>query len=980
MSEFQELIQKKGEEIFNRAGKQSSGSVFDKSWWYGKIMDWSMRNEQFKTQMFRFVDVLPYLNSNSEVATHLKEYFAEGGDELPSIFNTGVNVGSLAPALMSGAIRKNVTQMAKLFITGATPKEALPLLKKKRKNKIAFTADLLGEATLSEKEALNYQSRYIELLSWLSEDAQKWEKIEQIDQDDQGLIPAINISVKISAIYSQIKNTAWENSKEQVKGRLRPILDAAIEKNIFINIDMEDYHLKDFTLEVFKEIICEEKYAQYPHWGIVVQAYLRDSFSDIKDLCEFAKKRQIPFTVRLVKGAYWDYEVIFAKQQNWPIPVYTIKQESDANYEKCGRLLLDEHPHIKVAFGSHNIRSLSAMISYAEKKQLPPAAFEIQMLYGMADPFKQSLVDMGYRIREYATIGELIPGMAYLVRRLLENSSNESFLRQKFSDGKSNENLLSSPEENLSTSSDQVALKPEEFYNEPLLDWNLKDNRFYIQKALDEFKAKEFPLIINNKDVVTSQTIESLNPSHPEQSVGKISMAQTEQAEQAIEAAKKAFVSWKKTPLDERTRIMESLIEKILEKRFELIALEIKEVGKPWGEADGDITEAIDFCRYYLKEMKKLSEPKRVGHAPGEVSHYIYQPKGVTAVIAPWNFPLAILTGMVSAAIITGNTVVMKPAEQSSAIAGELMNLLREAGLPPGVVNYLPGYGEVVGEYLVNHKDISLITFTGSKDVGLQIIRKASVVHKEQQQVKRCITEMGGKNALIIDSDADLDEAVIATVYSAFGFQGQKCSACSRVIVLESNYERFIERLKETTKSISVGFAEDGKTIVGPVIDKNAQKNILEFIEMGKKEAHLFYQGETPKEGYFIPPTIFTDVKSNMSIAQKEAFGPLLAVIKVKTFEEAIDVANDTEYALTGGLFSRSPSNIEYAKSHLEVGNLYINRNITGAMVDRHPFGGYKMSGIGSKTGGPDYLLQFLEPRVVIENTVRRGFTPDALS
>ncbi len=977
MDDFQKQILQYGQGIFKRASEQSSGSIFNRDWWYGKVMEWSMKNGQFKTQMFRFVDVLPYLNSSSEVAKHLKEYFGEGGEEFPAIFNKGVALGSLTPGLMAGAIRKNVTQMAKLFITGETPKKALPLLRKQRQDHIAFTADLLGEATLSEKEATDYQNRYLELISCLSKDAKNWAHLEQIDTDHRGDIPKVNVSIKISTLYSQINSKSWAESKKHIKERLRPIMNMALEENVFINIDMEDYSLKHITIEIFKELINEEKYLQYPHWGIVIQAYLRDSLTDIQDLCVFASQRGTPFTVRLVKGAYWDYETIHAAQQNWPTPVYTIKKESDANYERCGRYLLDQHLHIKVAFGSHNIRSLAAMMAYAENKKLEKSSFEIQMLYGMADHFKKSISDMGYRVREYATIGDLIPGMAYLVRRLLENSSNESFLRHNLSSDHSSQELLASPEENLSVSSEKTTLNLEQFYNEPLLDWVIEENRTSLTHALNNFQAKEFQLVINNKNIKTSQIIDRLNPSHPQESVAKIHFADTDNADLAIQTAKEALSTWKRTTIEERAEIIEKLIQQIIERRFELIALEIKEVGKPWAEADGDITEAIDFCRYYLKEMRKLSQPKRVGHAPGELSHYIYQARGVTAVIAPWNFPLAILTGMVSASIITGNTVVMKPAEQSSAIAGELMNMLIAAGLPPGVVNYLPGYGETVGEYLVNHKDISLITFTGSKDVGLRIIKQASRVQPGQEHVKHCITEMGGKNALIIDSDADLDEAVAATIYSVFGFQGQKCSACSRVIVLADNYDRFLQRLLEGTKSIKVRSAEDPEAFVGPVIDQQAKINILKFIEQGKKEATLLYQGETPSEGYFIPPTIFTDVNPKSYIAQNEAFGPVLAITQAHSIEEAVNIANGSQYALTGGVFSRSPSNIEYVKLNLEVGNLYINRSITGAMVDRHPFGGYKMSGIGHKTGSPDYLQQFLESKVIIENTVRRGFAPE---
>jgi RHH-type proline utilization regulon transcriptional repressor/proline dehydrogenase/delta 1-pyrroline-5-carboxylate dehydrogenase len=411
-------------------------------------------------------------------------------------------------------------------------------------------------------------------------------------------------------------------------------------------------------------------------------------------------------------------------------------------------------------------------------------------------------------------------------------------------------------------------------------------------------------------------------------------------------------------------------------RRFELAAQQVLEVGKNWSEADGDVAEAIDFCRYYARDMKRISKPQRVGHAPGEVSYYHYQPRGVTLVIAPWNFPLAILAGMTVAAAVTGNTVIMKPAEQSSIVAAGFMEVLKEAGFPSGVVNFLPGLGEEVGEYLVNRPEIAMIAFTGSREVGLHILERASRLQPGQTHVKRCIIEMGGKNAIIVDSDADLDEAVIGVMYSAFGFQGQKCSACSRVIVMEEIYDRFLERLVEATRSLRIAPSENPDSYLGAVVDEAAQKKILNTIEENKKIFEVVYQGEVPSEGYFVPPTIFGNVDSKSRLAQEEIFGPVLAVLKARDINHALEIANGTPFGLTGGLYSRSPAHIEKVKEEMNVGNFYVNRQITGALVDRHPFGGFKLSGVGSKTGGPDYLLQFVEPRVVTENTLRRGFAP----
>jgi RHH-type transcriptional regulator, proline utilization regulon repressor / proline dehydrogenase / delta 1-pyrroline-5-carboxylate dehydrogenase len=406
--------------------------------------------------------------------------------------------------------------------------------------------------------------------------------------------------------------------------------------------------------------------------------------------------------------------------------------------------------------------------------------------------------------------------------------------------------------------------------------------------------------------------------------------------------------------------------------------VEVFEVGKAWSEADGDIREAIDFCRFYAQQMRRLGRPKLTQQVPGEESYHHYLPRGVAFVIAPWNFPIAILCGMASAGVVTGNAVIMKPSEQSIVCGAMLMQVFEEAGVPPGVLNFLSGHGSVIGAHLVDHKDVDLIAFTGSREVGLKIWESAGITRPGQRELKRVICEMGGKNAIIVDADADLDETIMYSIYSAFGFQGQKCSALSRLILLEENYDRVMERLIPAAASLRIGNPDQPGIMVGPVIDEPAYRRILEYIEMGKKEATLAYQAkEVPPHGYFIPPTIFTDVKPNMRIAREEIFGPVLSVLKVRDLDEALEVANGTDYALTGGFFSRSPDNIERIKARLEAGNVYINRSCTGAIVGRHPFGGFKMSGSGTKAGGEDYLLNFLVPRVVTENTSRHGFAPE---
>jgi RHH-type proline utilization regulon transcriptional repressor/proline dehydrogenase/delta 1-pyrroline-5-carboxylate dehydrogenase len=469
---------------------------------------------------------------------------------------------------------------------------------------------------------------------------------------------------------------------------------------------------------------------------------------------------------------------------------------------------------------------------------------------------------------------------------------------------------------------------------------------------------------------------ESVSPSYADQVVGRVHMAGAEHVGRAVASARAAFEgAWSRTSARERADLLGHAAEAMRHRRFELAAWMVHESGKPWKEADADVCEAIDFCRYYGRQIRQLEERPRRRQVPGQDNAYIYEPKGVVAVISPWNFPLAILTGMTSAALAAGNTVVIKPAEQSPVIAAKLMDILAGAGFPAGVVNYLPGAGETVGAALVEHVDVDVIAFTGSRQVGVEIYERAGRWRPGQRSLKRVIAEMGGKNAIVVDSDADLDEAVGGVIASAFGYAGQKCSACSRVVVHRDVGSVFLQRLVEAAKAVVVGPSDAPDTQVGPVIDEESRRRILGYIERGSQEGRLV--GQWQDRGYYVPPAVFVDVSPQSCIAQEEIFGPLLAVITASSFDEALEIANGTPYALTGGVYSRNPIHVEQAKKEFRVGNLYINQRITGALVDRQPFGGLRMSGVGTKTGGPDYLLQFVEPRTITENTLRHGFTPE---
>jgi RHH-type proline utilization regulon transcriptional repressor/proline dehydrogenase/delta 1-pyrroline-5-carboxylate dehydrogenase len=802
------------------------------------------------------------------------------------------------------------------------------------------------------------------------------------DLGPKGPLPRLNLSVKISALTPDVHPADPENSIAALKERFRPILRRATEVGALINFDMESYKLKDLTLQLFKSIFEEPEFAQKPAIGIAIQAYLRDCEADLRDLVAWARKNNRPLSVRLVKGAYWDYETIIAQQRDWPIPVWQKKPESDANYEKLSLFLLENIDIVTPNFASHNVRSCAHVIAQAERLGLDPRAYEFQALYGMADELKASLLQMGHRVREYCPVGELLPGMAYLVRRLLENTSNEGFLRIKNMGEATKDQLLGNPVNVIAAAPEPLARKPHApgtFVNAANTDYTIAANRDQQRAALTTYAAqlgKKWPLVINGRKIADREYIASVNPAKPSQVIGSWARATVADAEAAVAAAQAAFPKWRATPADDRAKMLERAADLMESRRMELNALLILEAGKPWIEADGDISEAIDFCRFYAVEMRKLAKPVVTQAVPGERCVQTWTPRGVGVAIAPWNFPLAILTGLVVAPLVAGNCVIMKPAEQTSVIGAVLMEILTEAGIPAGVLNFLPGFGEDVGAHLVGHKQVDFIAFTGSRAVGCKIWETAGRTQPGQQSLKKVVCEMGGKNALVIDNDADLDEAIPAALYSAFGFSGQKCSALSRLIVLDEVYDHFLERFVSACGSYPIGDPALPGTILGPVIDADAQKKILGIIEQGKKEAKLAFQGKAPAEGYFVPPTVFVNVKPEHSIAREEIFGPVVAILRAKNLDEAFALVNGTDYALTGGLFSRSPKALERAQNEMLVGNLYLNRGCTGAIVERHPFGGFKMSGGGTKAGGKGYLENFLFPRSVAENVMRRGFTP----
>ena len=954
-----------------------SPTIFDSRWWSQSVINLAMKDAAFKARLFRFIDVLPVITDDERVVSLAEEYFGRLGSEL---FGLQWGLKALASTSMGArltgkSIRKQVEQMARTFIAGASVEEAAPVLSRLWKEGRAWSVDLLGEATISEQEADQYRDHCLDALTGLGRAAIAWPSAPLLEQDHLGPVPRVQLSLKISALSSRLDPIDPDGSYESVAARLRPLVDRALSLPAGLIFDMEQAETKNLLLDIFKRLFAEPSYRAYPYAGLALQAYHRETERDIQDLMAWVHTRGVPITIRLVKGAYWDSDIVRYQQAGWPVPLFEQKTETDVNYERLIRVLFQYADLIRPAFGTHNLRTLAAVEASAESVGLAPEAREYQMIFGMAEPFQQAMVKLGRRVRLYTPVGRLLPGMAYLVRRLLENTSNESFLRKEYVESQPLTQLLAPPAALAHRSDDKTASGAQGFANEPHSDFSLANVRSAMQGGIASVRLQlGRRWEADSSDLtLTGPWLESHNPCRPDEMVAQVRSASVADLDRAIQQALAQFDSWRRRFPEARAGILREAASEMSRRRFELAAWEIFEVGKPWREADADVAEAIDFLRFYGDEMCRLARPARLGDRPGELNQRVYGPRGATAVIAPWNFPLAIPTGMVAAALVAGNAVLFKPSERSSRLGRLLTDILIAAGVPPGVLMCLPG-GPEIGQALISHPHVVTIAFTGSKAVGLRIVNEAAHIAPGQPMVKRVIAEMGGKNAIIVDETADLDEAIAGVVTSFTGYAGQKCSACSRAIVHRAVYDPFVARLREAVLSLEIGDPAEPGTRVGPVIDARAQERIRQFITESQQEGRLLVQRSVEREGYFIGPTVFADIESHHRLAQEEIFGPVLAVMKAESFADAIRLANGTAYALTGGVYARSPANLATAREQFDVGNLYLNRPITGALVGRQPFGGHRFSGMGAKAGGEDYLAQFMVARVISENTLRRGF------
>ncbi len=929
-----------------------------------RLEDWllthAVADERFRGRALRYLDVLAALDfdrGGRRARALAVEYLGAPFPGLPGGLRAALRLATdpRLPAPLVGALaRRFAAALARRFITrpGAGSIRRASAILARRGRLPSF--DLLGEAVLSEREAQATLQRYLALVGELARDPAAGR-----------LSPAgaaeLQISLKLSSLTAHFSPLDPAGTARRVREPLEAICEAARRAGVGVTLDLEQHALRDLTWRIFRETFARgERLGAWPHAGIVLQGYLRDAEPHAREMLDFARQRGSPFQVRLVKGAYWDYEVLLAHEQRWRPAVLTEKSATDAQFERLLELFAAASPALQLAVGSHNARAHARAEALAEARGLPPGAIEHQTLFRTAEGTSRALVELGWVARDYVPVGELLPGMAYLVRRVLENSSQVGFLLRSRG-GVAPEELLRPPGAEPAGGPEagpEPARGGAGFERAPGARWFERDFREGFEAALAAARARfgeRFPLELAGAPVRAGPWVATHSPSEPAgDPLGYAEFGDAEAAERAVEVA--LHSPWPATPVAKRAEALRRAADLAQARAPELAAWIVHEGGRDRADACAEVEEAIDFLRYYAAEaLRLLSE-----HAPRVA------PRGVVGVIPPWNFPLSIPCGLCAAALAAGNTVVLKPAEQTPLVAQRLARLLHEAGVPADALVCLPGRGEEVGAALATDSRVAMIAFTGSRQVGTLLHEAVAGVALDGGGVKALVAEMGGKNPILVFADADLDEAVEAVLRSAFGHAGQKCSAASRVLVEAPIAARFRERLVEACRSLQVGRADHPGTQVNPIIDREAAARLAGAAATARAEGSVLFDRFDPGDPanplgrgplvVEIPPERLARTRTGT----EELFGPILVLTPFADEEEGLRLANASAFGLTAGIFSRSPGRIARAVRRLDAGNVYVNRPITGARVGIEPFGGRGFSGTGPKAGGADTLWAFL--------------------
>jgi len=877
-------------------------SLLSRAYWSERLMNRATQDEAFKNQLFRFIDAFPAFKTPRQVHEHLADYFLRGGVPLPAGLGPALKAGGLVKSAMSRLISGQIRSMAARFIAGADIPTAAPILARLWANDTAHTITLLGERCLSAGEALAYQQAHIRVLREVAAAAANWPAGDRAEHDHLGPIPRVNLSLKLSALHPTPDPLAIDTIAPILRQTIQPILDEAKRLGAQIHIDSEQRELKELVFEVFMR--CAE--ASDVPIGVVVQAYLRSAEEDAQRIIDWTRRTGRQVTIRLVKGAYWDHETAHAARMGWPVPVWSRKSDTDACFERVAKMFIQATPRsareggVRLALGSHNARSIAAVLALIEQHDLPPEAVELQMLYGMAGELKTAAAALKLRVREYVPVGRMIPGMAYLVRRLLENTSNESWLKASFRDHVSAEALLASPHRSAATP-DQDIEDPGDarpFRHEPPRDFADRSVRRAFAEAIGRI------------------------PPHDD----GIEMIE-EKTDRALASALAALPGWSERSARERTAVLVNAAADMRRRRDELAAVIIGLAGQCWREANKEVCRAIDFCAYHARQAVNLFEahPDCGG------------PLGVMLIAAPLDEPLAGLCGLATAALVTGNTVLVSVPRPARAIAGLFCSIMRDAGCPAEALHLLIEEAQAVADH---HPDVHRIE----------------------------VDRPDGGSVIIVDESADPDSAVLGVRRAAFGAAGRMPCSCRRVVSLQAVHDTFVHRLCESTKALRIGDPADPATDIGPVLDDQAQESINAFIALGRTEAHAALAMELPEEAalmggrHYVAPHIFRDVPPAGVFANRPCPGPVLSIMKSASFPEALRLARSFTGTTAVGLYSRTPSNIEKTRAAFSATDLFINRPVESIPVGRPSMDGVHLARAGAQLGAADSLRRFLRP------------------
>jgi len=964
--EVEKAILEYGSQFLDIARSKTAG-ILSAQFWSDKLMDWAMKDEAFKIQFFRFVDTYPVLKTPDQIHDHLVDFMNQPGVSPPPGMDLMTKAGGLAKGVFTNRMTKQITSMAQKFIIGSDAASAVPDLRTMWKHNIAFTVDLLGEACVSQRVADSYQAKYLDLVENLPSRVADFPANTRLETDHIGPIPRVNVSIKITSLYWDVDPINTRGSIAAIMERLGPILESAGRNNVLINFDIEQAEFTDLTLDLFEA--CCEKY-DFPA-GLALQAYLRRGPEDAQRMINWSKALGRQITVRLVKGAYWDYETINAEQQRWPVPVWSQKSDTDACFERMTEMILEKTPRnvgeggVKLALGSHNARSIAHALVTARQNDLPDSAVEMQMLHGMGDPLKHASAELGLRLREYAPVGELLVGMAYFVRRLLENTSNESWLRAGFADNASAEILLADPRtlersdedpgekmirqapqrHKLSESFESIE-NGEPFFNEPLRDFADPIQHEKIAKAVNE-----------------------ASPNPPDQS------SSTEEAVSAI--ADHYTKRWSKTTVEQRAQLMVRMADQLRKNRDQLAGRIVQQIGMTWRDADAEVCHAIDICSWTARQTMSTATEQRYGQFLGEKNNAHSAPIGPALAVTPWNTPLAGLTTMATSALAGGNTVLIVPPKPATAIANQWLALIHEIdpSLTRDAVRIISTDQPETISQLANDPRFRIILQSRPTEINLDsVIQKHNLTY-----------DFAATSTFVIDASADLNEAVMAVRDSAFGFQGQRFGSCRTVLAVDTAFDAVLQTLSEATAEMRIGNPIDPATGIGPIIDAAHATHIEKaFSETNSKSVLLMSlpeKAQLAENRQYITPHIYTNLSPENAQSIAHLLGPVVNIIRIPSFDDALKMMSETiGYRHIGAVFARKPSHIQRAAEEMHVGSLQINRGTSTGMlkVARQGIGITTTAGFNTFIGLPGHGTPTItRPAITCENTMRRGFAPD---